>query len=72
MRRGGSGRIFRWARQTAIEVWRARSQLHEKTTTSNDAVPAQLIDAKIQALNDWRGNTLTRVRELILLAEPGW
>jgi hypothetical protein len=33
--------------------------------------PARLIDAKIAALNDWRGETLARVRSLIREACPG-
>jgi hypothetical protein len=32
--------------------------------------PSQLIDAKIAALNDWRGETLARVRTLIKKADP--
>lgn len=32
--------------------------------------PSQLIDAKIQELNDWRGETLARVRALIWQAVP--
>ena len=32
--------------------------------------PARLIDAKIAALTDWRGQTLARVRGLILGADP--
>jgi hypothetical protein len=32
--------------------------------------PPQLIDAKIKDLNDWRGETLQRVREIILKADP--
>ena len=32
--------------------------------------PSQLIDAKIDELGDWRGNTLSRVRELIKQADP--
>lgn len=35
-----------------------------------DAAPAELIDAKIAALGDWRGATLARVRKLILEADP--
>ena len=35
-----------------------------------EASPAQLIDARIQELGDWRGKTLTRVRMLILAADP--
>jgi hypothetical protein len=45
--------------------------------TNNDAAdgtggesPAQLIDAKIKALGDWRGETLARIRTLIRQADP--
>ena len=33
--------------------------------------PAQLIDGRIKALGDWRGETLARIRALILEADPG-
>ena len=32
--------------------------------------PSQLIDARIEALSDWRGETLARVRTLIKQADP--
>jgi hypothetical protein len=32
--------------------------------------PSQLIDARIKELNDWRGETLARVRTLIQQADP--
>ncbi|HVY43111.1 MAG TPA: DUF1801 domain-containing protein [Hyphomicrobiaceae bacterium] len=32
--------------------------------------PSQLIDARIEALGDWRGETLARVRALIKEADP--
>jgi hypothetical protein len=32
--------------------------------------PAQLIDARIKELSDWRGETLARVRALIKQADP--
>jgi hypothetical protein len=35
------------------------------------ATPSQLIDAKIAELNDWRGETLARIRGLIFEADPG-
>jgi hypothetical protein len=35
-----------------------------------EASPAQLIDARIKELNDWRGETLARVRTLIKQADP--
>jgi hypothetical protein len=34
------------------------------------ASPAQLIDARIEQLGDWRGKTLARVRTLIKQADP--
>jgi hypothetical protein len=39
------------------------------SSKSNDS-PAQLIDARIAELGDWRGETLARVRELIRQADP--
>ncbi len=35
-----------------------------------DESPIQLIDAKIEELGDWRGETLARVRALIKEADP--
>jgi hypothetical protein len=35
-----------------------------------DDSPSQLIDARIEALGDWRGATLARVRRLIKQADP--
>jgi hypothetical protein len=32
--------------------------------------PAQLIDARIEELSDWRGETLARVRALVKQADP--
>jgi hypothetical protein len=37
---------------------------HEKTD------PSRLIDARIEALSDWRGETLARVRRVIKQADP--
>jgi len=34
------------------------------------ASPAQLIDARIKELGDWRGETLARIRSLIRQADP--
>jgi hypothetical protein len=34
------------------------------------ASPSRLIDARIKELNDWRGETLARVRSLIKQADP--
>jgi hypothetical protein len=37
----------------------------------NDKTPSELIDERIRALGDWRGEMLSRLRELIRQAEPG-
>jgi hypothetical protein len=50
----------------------------KKATTKKSAVkavasgdsPARLIDARIKKLDDWRGETLARVRALIKQADP--
>jgi hypothetical protein len=42
----------------------------EKTGSKNDESPAQLIEAKIEELGDWRGEMLSRVRDLIKQADP--
>jgi hypothetical protein len=38
---------------------------------NNGNSPSQLIDARIKALGDWRGETLARVRKLIKEADAG-
>jgi hypothetical protein len=40
------------------------------TKEGNGDSPAQLIDAKIEELGDWRGETLARIRALIKQADP--
>jgi hypothetical protein len=37
---------------------------------ANEESPAELIDARIEELGDWRGETLARVRSLIKEADP--
>ena len=37
---------------------------------TKEATPGRLIDAKIEALGDWRGQTLARLRGLIREADP--
>jgi hypothetical protein len=41
-------------------------------STGGDAEvsPSQLIDAKIEELGDWRGETLARVRDIVKQADP--
>jgi hypothetical protein len=42
----------------------------KKSATPPGESPSQLIDARIKELNDWRGETLSRVRALIKQADP--
>jgi hypothetical protein len=42
----------------------------KKSATTESESPSTLIDAKIQALDDWRGKTLAHVRALIKKADP--
>jgi hypothetical protein len=42
----------------------------KKSATTPGESPSQLIDARIKELNDWRGETLSRVRALIKQADP--
>jgi len=35
-----------------------------------DKSPSQLIDGRIEELDDWRGETLGRLRELVKEADP--
>lgn len=42
----------------------------KKSDPQEGASPSDLIDARIEALGDWRGETLTRLRALIKEADP--
>ncbi len=44
--------------------------MKKATSPSSDASPTQLIDARIEELNDWRGTMLARLRALIHDADP--
>lgn len=37
---------------------------------TGDESPSQLVDARITELDEWRGETLARIRELIKAADP--
>ena len=43
---------------------------NESDPTQSDKSPSQLIDARIEELDDWRGEMLARIRALIKEAEP--
>jgi hypothetical protein len=42
----------------------------KKSSAQNVESPAQLIEARIKELGDWRGKTLSRLRALIKQADP--
>ena len=42
----------------------------QKSKSSSEKSPSQLIDARIKELGDWRGAMLSRVRSLIKEADP--
>ena len=43
----------------------------KKGASSSTGSPSALIDGRIAELGDWRGETLAKVRALILAADPG-
>lgn len=43
----------------------------KKSAPATGAAASRLIDARIGELDDWRGETLTRLRALIKAADPG-
>jgi hypothetical protein len=45
--------------------------MKSKSGSKDDDSPSDLIDARIAALADWRGETLARLRTLIREADPG-
>jgi hypothetical protein len=44
--------------------------MKKSTGQQKDGTPSELIDARIAALDDWRGAMLSRLRELIREADP--
>jgi len=44
--------------------------MKETKNSTGRKSPSQLIDARIQELDDWRGETLARIRRLIRRADP--
>jgi hypothetical protein len=43
----------------------------KKSSSLKGESPSQLIDKRIKELHDWRGTTLSRIRNLIKQADPG-
>ena len=44
--------------------------MNEQADSQEDESPARLIDARIEELDDWRGQMLSRLRALIKQADP--
>ncbi|HYK81279.1 MAG TPA: hypothetical protein VEU95_16715, partial [Micropepsaceae bacterium] len=59
---------------TASDNKKATTPMKKTTSGSKEGKgedsPSQLIDARIKELDDWRGETLARVRSLIKQADP--
>src|ERR1700731_3126833 len=49
---------------------RRKNDMKKKIGSKRDESPAQLIDARIEELDDWRGKMLARLRALIKEADP--
>ncbi len=47
-----------------------KKKTHSKEGRWRRSLPLELIDARIKELNDWRGETLARIRNLIKQADP--
>ena len=72
-----SGRqiIIQHAHDEGTAMKKATTTITKKTQSGSKKVeggesPSRLIDARIKALDDWRGETLARVRALIKQADP--
>jgi hypothetical protein len=49
---------------------KTKTKTSDATEKAGGDSPSQLIDARIRALSDWRGETLARIRALIKQADP--
>jgi hypothetical protein len=58
------------AMRAATRRMRGRMNDMDKTGSKEHASPSQLIDARIEELGGWRGQTLSRLRALIKEADP--
>jgi hypothetical protein len=68
---GNSGvRIWRVARWNATSAARG-DMATKKSRPETDKSVSQQIDARIKEFDDWRGETLARLRTLIQQADPG-
>jgi hypothetical protein len=54
----------------SVEGKRTAGKSGSSSAAAAEASPSERIDARIKELNDWRGETLARVRALIKEADP--
>jgi hypothetical protein len=67
-----AGKIFKMSTNVAKKTAAQKAAKPRKSTSQQrGASPSQLIDARIEDLDDWRGATLSRLRGLIKEADPG-
>src|SRR4051812_35131087 len=59
-----------WLAKRATSIDDRPMKKNEADTADGAESPAQLIDARIASLDDWRGATLARIRALIKAADP--
>lgn len=55
----------------ALEAQSMVKDARSGTKRASPDSPSTLIDKRIEELSDWRGQTLSRIRSLILQADPG-
>jgi len=60
---------FLWSKNVKKATTTVKSASKPKATTEKDS-PSRLIDLRVKELNDWRGETLARIRTLIKQADP--
>jgi len=53
------------------DTWEEMKKRKNDISQRDDESPSRLIDARINELGDWRGETLSRIRSLIKQADPG-
>src|SRR3954447_18615088 len=53
-----------------VARWPTSATWHDAATDQEDRSPSELIDARIEELADWRGETLRRLRAAVKAADP--
>jgi hypothetical protein len=68
---GRASFVAAWSRDYGSRDLQGENDMQKKRIGSKtDESPAQLIDARIEELDDWRGEMLSRLRALIKEADP--